>query len=871
MQDLGSSSFGCLNDLSENAKKCSTGTTLTDYQFGITTLGTNVTIRAVIVDGSNVEFYPLTSGQRRALEPHALLVDGVYFRFADATRPGVSQGFRWTSPGFTWSEGDSVELKVVKRYWTGVDLYGGDMVHQADGYQYMDLDEGVYGQFWVRLTQAPTATVTITIGKLSTFGIDDFDAVDLIDPQTRTFTTSNWQTGQSVTLRAATDGDSDDDRIIIGASVSIASGANANDPYRNPDRVNGFVLNVTDTTSQNSPVNPVPTVESPIGDVAHLQVGTSKSISLSGVFGYDGNGELEIFAGTPDTDIATVSVAQDGSSLTVTGVAAGTATIEVLARDLYGEQAIDEFNVTVEESAPNSAPTVASPIDDATIANQSGTHKVSLAGVFDDADEDALTISAESSKTSVATVSVSADQTSLTVSAKKRGTCRFSSCPWMEGPATITVTAKDGNGGSVSDSFTVTVKSAPVVASALPDITGLEIGDTRTPSLSGVFSDADQDAVTVTEVASSDTSKVSITTAMTTAADGTIVITGFTLTAEDSGTATVTVTAQDSDGNSVSDAFDVTVNAQQQKKANSAPTVASAIDDATIVNTSGTHQVTLSSIFSDEDADDTLTIKAKSSKTSVATVAVSSDGSTLTVTAKSRGTATITVTASDGNGGSVEDAFSVKVKAAPTVASAMADISSLLAEDSHDVTLSNVFSDADGDTLTYNASSTDEDVAVAYIFFGNLTLFAIKPGTVTITLTAEDSDGNSVSDAFDVTVTELQEQVQEKEKQPQQQQQEQPTPDLPGPVVSLEVTARTEDSVTVTWTAPETGGAPNSYIVHLKPEDGEKGSGKTKKPKATKTQVTFKNLEPGRTYNIWVRAQNQTGKGERVYTTITLP
>ena len=74
------------------------------------------------------------------------------------------------------------------------------------------------------------------------------------------------------------------------------------------------------------------------------------------------------------------------------------------------------------------------------------------------------------------------------------------------------------------------------------------------------------------------------------------------MTAEDSGTASVTVTAQDSDGNSVSDAFEVTVNAQQQKKANSAPTVASAIDDATIVNTSGTHEVTLSSIFSDEDA-----------------------------------------------------------------------------------------------------------------------------------------------------------------------------------------------------------------------------------------------------------------------------
>jgi|GEM_PF-3488272 len=79
---------------------------------------------------------------------------------------------------------------------------------------------------------------------------------------------------------------------------------------------------------------------------------------------------------------------------------------------------------------------------------------------------------------------------------------------------------------------------------------------------------------------------------------------------------------------------------------NRAPTVASAIADAEIVNESGTKQVSLSGVFSDADADD-LTVKASSSDDTVATVS-SDDASTLTLTAKHRGTATVTVTAADG-------------------------------------------------------------------------------------------------------------------------------------------------------------------------------------------------------------------------------
>ena len=92
--------------------------------------------------------------------------------------------------------------------------------------------------------------------------------------------------------------------------------------------------------------------------------------------------------------------------------------------------------------------------------------------------------------------------------------------------------------------------------------------------------------------------------------------------------------------------------------------------------------------------------------------------------------------------------------------------------------------------------------------------------------------------------------------------------EIPGPVVDLELTA-TADSVTVSWTAPATGGAPDGYIVHLKPEG--RGKGKTKTPSAQKTSVTFKNLEAGATYQVWARAQNEAGKGERTHATISVP
>ena len=189
-------------------------------------------------------------------------------------------------------------------------------------------------------------------------------------------------------------------------------------------------------------------------------------------------------------------------------------------------------------SPANQAPTVSRARPDATISSESGTSRVSLAGVFADGDGDDLSILAKTSNPSVARVSVAADHSSLTLTAQARGR------------ATITVSADDGNGGTVSDACKVTVKSALSVASRPADVGGLEVGATRDVSLAGVFSDPDGDALTIAAVSGDDA-----VAGVEVASDGS----ALTLTGVSEGTALILVFVEDADGNAALTEFNVSV------------------------------------------------------------------------------------------------------------------------------------------------------------------------------------------------------------------------------------------------------------------------------------------------------------------------
>ena len=144
----------------------------------------------------------------------------------------------------------------------------------------------------------------------------------------------------------------------------------------------------------------------------------------------------------------------DQSKLTVAGVAEGTATITVTARDAHGNRVSDEFSVSVEpkpeeeepeREASDGSPTVVSPLAD--ISLEGPEHReFDLSVVFHDPDGGGLTITTVSSDYGVASGWV--DGAALTVVGTGAGT------------ATITVTARDSDGSQVSDEFEVTVRPA---------------------------------------------------------------------------------------------------------------------------------------------------------------------------------------------------------------------------------------------------------------------------------------------------------------------------------------------------------------------------------------------------------------------------
>ena len=185
----------------------------------------------------------------------------------------------------------------------------------------------------------------------------------------------------------------------------------------------------------------------------------------------------------------------------------------------------------------NRAPAVSAAIPDATISREDGTLLIPLSGVFTDADGDTLSYTVSSSDATVAAASAYAGALAIDAQAL--------------GAANVTVTASDGRGGSASDTFAVTVKSAPSVASAVPDAS-LGQGASMTILLTGMFADADGDALGYAAASSNHT-------VVSTLLD--LDLGELHVHALLEGSATVTVTAEDTDGNRASDSFDVAVTA----------------------------------------------------------------------------------------------------------------------------------------------------------------------------------------------------------------------------------------------------------------------------------------------------------------------
>jgi len=430
----------------------------------------------------------------------------------------------------------------------------------------------------------------------------------------------------------------------------------------------------------------------------------------------DPNGDmLNYTVSSSNPSVATASIAS--TAITVTGVAPGSATVTLTARDPGGLQGQQGFAVTVPNRAPQpngTPPNVTVRVGDAAT--------VDAAQYFADPDREPLTYAASLSDAEVAGVSVAGSLVTVTAEAK--------------GSATVTITARDPAGLTATQSFRFTVPNRLPLAVGTLEPQTVEVGQMATLDVADAFSDPDGDALTYTAVSS-----------MPVVARTSVSGSAVTITAAGPGTAIVTITASDDERATATQQVSVTVPQPNRppRRAGSIPAQTVEVGQRATMNAS--------QYFSDPDGD-SLTYAASSSNGGVAGASVS--GPAVTITAVSPGSATITVTATDAGDLAAQQSFVVTVPTRSNRApQAVGTIPDLTVSQGETTTLnvSSHFSDPDGDSLTYSAATSNSGVTSASVSGADLTLAAAAAGTATITVTGTDAGGLAAQQSFVVTVS----------------------------------------------------------------------------------------------------------------------
>ena len=424
---------------------------------------------------------------------------------------------------------------------------------------------------------------------------------------------------------------------------------------------------------------------------------------------------LTYTAESSDTEVVTASMSSD--TITVTGVAPGEATITLTATDPGGLSATQTGEFTVEKV--NRAPVIADTIPHQTIGD-GDTLVLDVTDNFTDPDGDTLTYTAESDDTSAVTVSVDGAEVTIVGVAV--------------GSAFVSVTATDPDGLSATQTFDVTVQESnepPVPVDSIPDVSFF-VTETFTVKVSQYFEDPDGDPLTYT-AESSDADVVTASISNDT----------LTLTAVTQGTVTITVTATDPGGLSATQTADATV-------VNRAPEPVGEIPPQTLIE-NDVFKEDVSQFFTDPDGD-SLTYSAESSDSEV--VLAWTLGDSITLTALKAGTATVTVTATDPGDLSATQTAEITVEEPNQAPEPVGEIpeQSLVKGDTVKLDVSDYFTDPDGDTLTYTASSSDDMIVTADAEGDTVTIVGTGKGKVTVTVTATDPDGLSAEQEISVLV-----------------------------------------------------------------------------------------------------------------------
>ena len=225
------------------------------------------------------------------------------------------------------------------------------------------------------------------------------------------------------------------------------------------------------------------------------------------------------------------------------------------------------------------------------------------------------------------------------------------------------------------------------------------------------------------------------------------------------GTVSIDVIANDSNGGTVTDTFDIVV-----ANTNDAPTVANAIPNQNATEDSVFNFQFASNTFADVDVGDALTYSAQLAGGAALPAWLSFDAATRTFsgmpTNANVGALRIDVIANDGHGGSVINTFDIAVantNDAPTVANAIPNRGATEGFAFSFQFASNTFADVDlGDTLTYSAQLAGGGALPGWLSFNAATrTFSGIPatadiGTLGIEVIANDGHGGTVTGTFDI-------------------------------------------------------------------------------------------------------------------------
>ena len=502
-----------------------------------------------------------------------------------------------------------------------------------------------------------TANLTITVTPVEDLSAADDSAITEEDtPVSRTVATNDGTTSGGI-LTFVKETDPSHGTVVMNPDGSYTYTPNAN--YSGPD---SFTYIVTDAASGESKTQTVEITVNPVEDLsaADDSAVTDEDTPVSSTVAMNDSttsGGALTFAKETDPSHGTVVMNLDGSytytpNANYNGLDSFTYTV---TDPSSGESKTQTVEITV--NPVNDPPVTVGAIPDQADADADSVAGLDVKTFFADVDGDTLSYSAMGLPTGL-----TIDASSGVIS----GTIDHSASQNGGGVYSVTITASDGKGGSVDQSFTWTVTNpAPVAnddAAATNEDTPVS-GNVLAGGGAGdvADSDPDGDALSVTsftiagdptEHSAGDVVAIPGRGSFTLGSDG-----GYTFTpaANWNGTVpTVTYTISDGEGGSAIADLVITVN-----PVNDPPVTVGAIPDQADADADSVAGLDVKTFFADVDGD-TLSYSAMGLPTGL-TIDASSGVISGTIdhsaSQNGGGVYSVTITASDGKGGSVDQSF----------------------------------------------------------------------------------------------------------------------------------------------------------------------------------------------------------------------